>query len=168
VVQEPVVVMGRIGAPYGVKGWVKLHPSTEELDALLGYESWWLGDGSNWQPISPEAARVQGKHLVVKFEGVETPEAASLWTHKVIGVLRSSLPELDSGEYYWSDLEGLNVVTEAGQSLGQVDRLFETGANDVMVVKGDRERLIPFVLPEVVKNIDLTARQITVDWDPEF
>jgi len=168
IVEMSHVVMGRIGASYGVQGWVKLHPVTDAVDDLFDYDLWLIGDSDTWRPAQVESARVHGKHLVVKFEGVDTPEAASLLTHMQIAVEREAFPELEEGEFYWADLEGLSVITEAGQVLGTIDRLFETGANDVMVVKGDRERLIPYVRPDVVKHIDLAAGQMTVDWDPEF
>jgi len=83
-------------------------------------------------------------------------------------VPRSALPAAGEDEYYWSDLEGLRVETLEGVDLGTVDHLIETGANDVLIVRGDRERLIPFLRPSVVREIDLVAARIRVAWDPDF
>ena len=81
---------------------------------------------------------------------------------------RDALPKPAPGELYWSDLEGLRVRTVEGRELGTVSHLFETGANDVIVVKGDRERLIPFLRDSVVREVDLAAGTMIVDWDPDF
>ena len=109
-----------------------------------------------------------GDGLLVRLEGIADRDAAAALRGSEVSLWRSQLPALEEGEYYWSDLEGLGVVTMDGAFLGVVERLFETGANDVMVVRGERERLIPFVMDEVVRRIDLAAARIEVDWDAEF
>jgi 16S rRNA processing protein RimM len=108
-----------------------------------------------------------GDGLAAKLAGLEDRDAALRLKGLQIAVPRAALPPTQSNEYYWTDLLGMQVVTVQGVSLGTVDQMMETGANDVMVVAGERERLIPFI-GDVVKTVDLAARLITVDWDPEF
>jgi 16S rRNA processing protein RimM len=115
-----------------------------------------------------EAAQRQGPALIVKLSGVCDRDQASALVGSEIAVHRRDLPEPEADRFYWSDLEGLTVRTLDGQSLGRVERLFETGANDVLVVRGERERLLPFAYGTVVRQVDLNAGEIRVDWDPDF
>ncbi|MBT8442380.1 MAG: ribosome maturation factor RimM, partial [Gammaproteobacteria bacterium] len=112
--------------------------------------------------------RVQGKGLVAKIDGVDDRDEAARFVGAEIRVKRDRFSRESKNEYYWVDLEGMRVETEDGQSLGEVAHLFATGANDVMVVKGERRRLIPFVLDEVVKSVDRESGTIVVGWDPDF
>ncbi len=112
--------------------------------------------------------RDSGKHLVARFPGVEDRDTVEAMRGTEIYVARSALPPPKPDEYYWVDLEGLDVKTTEGVALGQVSHLFSTGANDVVVVRGDRERMIPFVQPDFVKSVDFGANLVVVDWDPEF
>tara|TARA_A100001037_G_C14986129_1_gene560326 strand:+ start:414 stop:725 length:312 start_codon:yes stop_codon:yes gene_type:complete len=86
-------------------------------------------------------------------------------TGYVVGLPREVLPSPEKDEYYWTDLVGCRVFDRDGAEFGTVKELFETGANDVMVVTGDRERLVPFVLAHTVLEVHLEARRIVVDWD---
>jgi len=162
-----MVVMGRIVAPYGVQGWVKIQPFTETLDSLFDYEHWWINEAAGWREGEVEEARVHGKVLVAKFSGCDGREAALALRGKDIAVSRDELPPAGDGEYYWSDLIGLNVRNLQQENLGQVKEVFATGANDVLVVQSDRERLIPFT-SQVVQEVDLTTGLILVDWDADF
>jgi 16S rRNA processing protein RimM len=162
-----MVVMGRIAAPYGVQGWVKIQPFTEQLDGLLDYEQWWINEVSGWRECEVEEARVHGKALIAKFSSCDGRDAAFALRGKEIAVARSDLPEAGDDEYYWSDLIGLRVRNLQNDDLGKVTDVFATGANDVLVVQGDRERLIPFA-GQVVKEVDLTAGSMIVDWDASF
>jgi 16S rRNA processing protein RimM len=121
-----------------------------------------------WQEFAVEASRVQSNGIVVRLEGCRDRESAVALRHAMVAVPRSALPEPEAGEYYWHDLIGLTVMTTDGVELGHVDHLFETGANDVLVVQGDRERLIPWIQDQVVQRIDLTDGRMIVDWDPSF
>lgn len=159
--------MGRIVAPYGVQGWVKIQPFTETLDSLFDYEHWWINEAAGWREGEVEEARVHGKVLVAKFSGCDGREAALALRGKDIAVSRDELPPAGDGEYYWSDLIGLNVRNLQQENLGQVKEVFATGANDVLVVQSDRERLIPFT-SQVVQEVDLTTGLILVDWDADF
>lgn len=169
------LIVGKIGAPYGVRGWVKLYSFTEPVDNLLDYDPWYThstsstgADNSDWVIASVNEAKTHGKGFVAKFNGADDRDAAARLTGQEIAIRRDQLPPAAEGEYYWGDLTGLTVETVDGVSLGVVDHLLETGANDVLVVKGDRKRLIPYVLGSIVKNVDLDAGTMQVDWDADF
>jgi len=165
---ERRVVLGRIRGAHGVRGWLRVQSFTEAREALADFPRWMLGDGEVWREYRLEQAEPHADGLLVRLEGVADRDRAQALRGKRVAVWRRELPALPSGEHYWSDLEGLTVTTPQGAVLGVVERLFETGANDVMVVSGERERLIPFVLGEVVRGVDLEAGRVEVDWDPEF
>ena len=162
------VVLGRIAGAYGVRGWVKIQSYTDPVSKLLDYRPWWIGQGEGrWRSVGCDAGRVQGRWVVAHLLGCDDRETALACRGQLLAVDRSQLPPLPEGQHYWCDLEGLRVVTIAGQVLGRIERLFPTGANDVIVVVGERERLIPDI-PSVVKQIDLDTGVMTVDWDPDF
>lgn len=162
---NPYVIVGKIGTAFGVKGWAKLISFTEVRAHILEYSSWYIETLSGWQPITIEAGKEHGKGLVVKLTGIETPEQVRLLTGKKLAVKRSQLPVLKSHEYYWSDLEGLTVIDQHNAVLGKVIYLIETGANDVLVVKGDKEYAIPYLPGKVVVAIDLDKKIMHVNWD---
>ena len=160
--------MGRVRAPFGVKGWVKVEPYTETVESLLAYPQWWLASAEGWEPrVVSEAAR-HGSYLVVRFDGCEDRDAAAWFRNRDIGVPRGQLPDVP-GQFYWSDLVGLEVVSRHGESLGRVDRLMETGANAVLVCKvdGGTERLLPFVAG-VILALEPDAGRIVADWGSDY
>lgn len=160
--------MGRIVAPYGVKGWVKIQPFTEALDGLFDYEHWWLAEkNGDWREGDVEEARIHGGVVIAKFSGCDDRTQAFALRGKDVAVPREDLPAAEENEYYWSDLVGLKVVNLQQVVLGTIKELFETGANDVIVVQGERERLIPFVA-QVVLEVDLAAKHMLVDWDADY
>lgn len=159
--------MGRIVAPYGILGWLKVQPDTETLDSLFDYDDWWLGREGSWQKFELEDAKIHGNTLLVKLKGIQDRDTAFAQKSKQVAVPREQLPEPEVNEYYWSDLIGLQVKNTQGVDFGKVESLFETGANDVLVVRGDRERLIPFIA-QTVLDVDLPAKTMLVDWDAEF
>lgn len=165
---DKYVVLGRINGFYGVRGWVKVFSYTEPRANIVKFPSWLLKRDGRWEPVAVEAGRTQGKGVVAKLAGFDDRDAAAALLDSEIAVRRDQLPRPGRDEFYWVDLEGLEVVTTDGQSLGRVSHLLATGANDVLVVKGDRERLVPFVRDRFVTDIDFDAGRITVDWDPEF
>ena len=136
------------------------------MEAILDYRPWLLGEQKS--PVKIIDGRKQGKGLVALLPGFEDREQAITLVGQQIFVGRDQLPATAEGEYYWSDLEGLEVHTTNGDLLGRVDRLMETGANDVLVVRGDREHLVPFIQGQYIKRVDLEGGLIEVDWDPEF
>ena len=159
--------MGRVSAPFGVKGWVKVQPFTDKIDGLLRYPQWWLSDARGWRSWAVEEQTVRGSELLVRFAGVADREAAATLKGRDIAIARMQLPAPEEGEYYWTDLVGLEVENASGESLGRVERLFESGADPVMVVVGETERLLPFV-GAVVKQVDLDAGKILVDWGLDY
>jgi 16S rRNA processing protein RimM len=180
--QDDILVVGRITGCYGVKGWVKIHSYTEPRENFLGFGKWILLRRGASEPIEFDDGRVQGKGLVAHIAGVDDRTLAEAYSGLEVAVRGDSLPALEEGDYYWSQLQGLQVwcrdVSGAGGSeervlLGTVDYLIETGANDVLVVKpstesiDDRERLIPYLPGDVVTKVDLDRAVIEVDWFPE-
>ena len=166
--QQKPVVLGRISGLYGVKGWVKVHSFTDPREAILDYDEWLLGQEGDWSPAGFAEGRPQGKTIVARFDKVSNRDEAAELVDSLIAVYRDAMPATGIDEYYWSDLEGLNVKHKDGGHLGKVAYLLETGANDVLVVHNeDQERLIPFVTGDVVTAVDLTNGEITVDWEWE-
>ncbi|WP_421621592.1 ribosome maturation factor RimM [Alkalilimnicola ehrlichii] len=166
---DDIVPMGEVVGLHGVRGWVKVYSHTEPREAILDYPHWYLRrDDGDWVPVERTAGRRQGKGLVAALRDVEDRDRARAYIGLQIGVPRRDLPELPEGQYYWVDLEGLAAYTTGGEPLGRVSHLFATGANDVLVLQGDRERLVPFVYGQTVRRVDLTAGRIELDWDPDF
>ncbi len=161
-----IVLLGHVAGVHGVRGWVKIHSLTEPREAIFEYQPWLLGDAHEAVRISEGIKH--GNRLIAHIEGVDDREAAEELVNRSIAVHREQLPKADDGEYYWTDLVGLEVRLQDGRVLGTVDRLVATGANDVLVVAGDRERLVPFVTGQYVKSVDLEHGVIVVDWDPDF
>ncbi len=159
------VVLGRIAGVFGVKGWVKVFSHTEPREAILEYQSWLLKRGDSWQAVTVEDGKPHGKSVIAKLADVEDRDAAAELLDVDIAVSREDLPQTKAGEYYWADLEGLQVIHRDGRSLGKVAYLMATGANDVLVVDGKGECLIPFVMGEVILDVDLAKGQISVDWE---
>ena len=141
---------------------------TEPRDNIVHYQPWYLKRKGEWQEHRLAEGRQHGKGVVARLAGCEDRDRAALLIGAEIGVRRDQLPVAQPGEYYWSDLQGLQVVTLKGELLGTVDHLLETGANDVLVLRGERERLIPFVLGQVIHDVDLEGGEIQVDWDKDF
>lgn len=167
------IVIGKIGAPYGVKGWVKITTYTDEIQGVFDYSPWLLGDGKKEYTV--DHWKTHNKGVVAKLIGVETRDDAESIKNLDVSIKAEMLPELADDDYYWRDLVGMQVMTDKGYNLGVVKELFETGANDVMLVKanlndafGQKERMLPFLREQVIKEVDMQAKTITVDWDPGF
>jgi 16S rRNA processing protein RimM len=159
--------MGRITAPFGVKGWVKVQPFTGAPESLLAYPQWWIGRNGGWRECRVEEAKVQSGIVVAKLAGSDDRDAAAFYRGFEIAVPREAFPEPAANEFYWADLVGLQVENAEGVDLGKVSEVFETGANDVLVVQGERERLIPFTA-QVVKQVDVAGGVIRVEWEPDY
>jgi 16S rRNA processing protein RimM len=162
-----MVVMARVAGPFGVKGWVKLQVFTERVDGLLDYPVWWIGQDGSWEPVEVQQGAAHGAALVARLKGIDDREQAAVLRGRDVAVPRAELPRNEEGEYYWTDLEGLRVGNLQGEALGVVSGLLETGASQVLVVQGERERLIPFV-SAVVKSVDLARGELVVDWGADF
>ena len=166
--QQQRIGIGKITGVFGVKGWVKVFSDTAPKENILAYSPWYLEKGNENKLVKVINGRLQGKAIVAQLEDVDDRDQAELLAGWDISIDREQLPSIGADEYYWSDLIGLKVSTIDNQDLGVVDYLLETGANDVLVIKGDRERLIPFLQDQTVLKIDLEAGEIKVDWDPDF
>lgn len=166
--QPDTLTLGKIVGVFGVKGWIKVFSHTEQRDAILDYSPWLLKVGTEWKAYKLKNGQAQGKSLIAQLEGVDSREQAELLVGCTIAIGRDQLKPLKQNEYYWADLIGLEVSTTTGLHLGKVSDLFETGSNDVLVVEGERERLVPWILGDVVKEVDITTKQIIIDWDPDF
>jgi 16S rRNA processing protein RimM len=165
-VDQRIIPLGHVSGVHGVQGWVKIHSLTEPREAIFDYQPWLLGDSR--EEVRVSQGKKHGNRLIALFEDIDDREAAERLVNRPIAVYREQLPESEDGEFYWTDLEGLAVELADGTPLGTIDRMMATGANDVMVVKGERERLIPFVLEQYVQRVDLEHGVVVVDWDPEF
>lgn len=172
-----LVDVGRIGAAYGVKGWVKVRSDTQPADNVFSYSPWYLKTRHGVKAVEVESYRAHGQGFVAQIKGVDDRDQAESLNRVLIAVDKAQLPELSEGEFYWHQLQGLKVFTDFGAEevyLGVVSGLIETGANDVLVVKGDassldeQERLIPYVPGQYVMQVDVVDGRMTVDWDPEF
>ena len=163
---KQVVPLGHISGVHGVRGWVKIHSLTEPREAIFEYQPWLLGE--SLEEVRILQGKKHGNRLIALFENINDREAAEELVTTTVAAYRDQFPETEDGEYYWIDLVGLAVKLEDGTVLGEISNLLATGANDVMVVKGDRERLVPFVQGQYVKQVDLENGVIVVDWDPDF
>lgn len=157
-----LLTLGHISGVHGLKGWVKVFSHTEPREAILDYQPWRLGDQD--REVRVTRGQRHGKTVIAVLPGVETPEAARALVGQEIRVPRDALPDNEQGSWYWADLLGLEVSNLDGERLGTVRQMIETGAHDVMVLDGDRERLVPFVPEQIVRDVDLQEGTIRVDW----
>lgn len=168
-----MVVMGRIVAPFGIKGWVKVQPFADDAPDWGEMPEWWLASSDDapedtWKSYALRECKAHGNILVAALEGVDDRNASEALKGMFVGAPRSALPETTEDEFYWADLTGLAVVNTADESLGTVAGLMSTGAHDILqVVDGEVERLIPFVKAYVLE-VDKVARLIRVDWQKDW
>ncbi len=164
---DELILVGHILGAQGIKGWVRVYSHTSPRENIVNYGPWLLErDGRReWVDVS---GRLQGRHVVAKLDGIDDRNQAEALAGRELYIRARQLPRPAAGDYYWSDLIGLEVETLRAEPLGVIESMLETGADDVMVLGGERERLIPFVIDEIVREIDLEARRMVVDWSPEF
>ena len=168
---KDIVILGHLAGAYGVKGWVRVYSETSPIDNILQYSPWYLEThrGSDqWHSVDLISGRRQGKGIVARIQGCDDRDRAAEMRGIRIAVHAEQLPALDSTEYYWRDLIGLEVINQQGVAFGRVSSLMETGSNDVLVVDGDRERLIPYLPGSSVIEVDTRLKRILVDWDEDF
>lgn len=164
-----LVLLGKLHGAFGVRGELKLESFTDPKSAIFRYQPWTLRDPQRGERVVEGAqGRETVKGVVATFPDLEDRDAAEAMRGWEIFAPRSVLPPPKPGEYYWIDLEGLRVVNLEGADFGTVSHLFSTGANDVLVARGDRERMIPFKQPDYVTSVDFDTGVVTVDWDPDF
>ena len=162
--QDPVV-LGRISAVFGIKGWLKIFSYTDPREDILEYRDCLLMRDGTWQSATIAEGKRHSKTVIARLAGVNDREAAAAYIGADVAVPREQMPSPGEGHYYWSDLEGLKVMHRDGTELGKVAYLLATGANDVLVVKGDREILVPFIPDDVILGVDLAKGLINVDWE---
>lgn len=169
------LIVGKIGAPYGVKGWFKVTTYTESMEGIFSYSPWLLLQGDTQKEFEVEHWKKHNKGVVAKLVGMDDRDAVETIKNLDIAVHQDCLPELDEGDFYWRELVGMTVVGVGGYNFGKVEQMFETGSNDVMLVKanigdafGQKQRMIPYLVDDVIKKVDREEQSITVDWDPGF
>jgi len=173
---KKLIVVGRICGVFGVKGWLKVYSFTEQQMQILKYKPWFLHRGDQYQKFDLIESRKHGKGIVVQLQGINDRDQAAEWVNAEIAIQADQLPALPEGEFYWAELQGLQVRDTSGTVLGEVVDIMQTGANDVLVLrqvsrqedKETQEILIPYIVDQVVKKVDLEAREIVVDWDPDY
>jgi 16S rRNA processing protein RimM len=163
------IVVGRIVGVFGVRGWCKVFSHSRPREQILSYTQWYIGQDKNRQVVTLQEGKVHGEAIIVKLDGIDDRDQAAALKGSNIWITPSQLERLESDEYYWRQLIGLEVIDQAGVLLGKVDGLIETGANDVLLVKaGKQEHLIPFIMDQVVTKIDIETGQMSVDWDIDY
>lgn len=161
--------VGEISGVFGTKGWVKVFSFTRPRESILRYSPWLLRKQQQTKTLAVVDGHLHGPAVIAQLQDLNDRDEAQQWLGAEILIRRDQLSKPRQGEYYWADLIGLNVETTEGIPLGQVDHLLETGANDVLViVDGEKQRLIPFVQKQTVIGIDLDNGMMVVDWDPDF
>ena len=158
------VELGRVVGAFGIRGWIRLRSYTDPPEGILRYRTWQIG-GREWQVVE---GKDQSGGVVAALAGIEDRDAAAALSGEVIAVPRSALPNPKRGEFYWADVLGSEVVSTRGAKLGTLSSVASNGAQDVMVVTGERERLIPFVTGPIVVSVDPKAKRIVVEWEPEY
>ena len=164
---DGLVILGQINGVYGVQGWVKVYSHTRPPAEILQYSPWLIKTADGWHSYPLQAGKRHGQGIIAQLQGVNDRDQAAALRGAEIAIRPEQLPALPPGQYYWTQLEGLRVENLSGTNLGTVSYLFATGANDVMVVEDDHQRLIPYS-ETVVKQVDLEHGVIRVDWDADF
>ena len=164
---DELICVGHILGAQGIKGWVRVFSNTSPRENIVNYSPWFIERGDEFKSVSVQG-RLQGRNVLARLDGYEDRNQVEELKGCRILVEPAQIPRLQDGEYYWSDLIGLAVESLQGEPLGVVASMLETGADDVMVLSGDRERLIPFVIDDIVREVDLAKRRLVVDWLPEY
>ncbi|QYK00636.1 ribosome maturation factor RimM [Shewanella psychrotolerans] len=172
--QDPIV-LGKLGSCHGIKGWLKITSYTDSAEDIFDYSPWLIKEQGEWREVKVDQWRFQGKALIAALEGITTRDQAQMLTNCEIAIPAESMKELPEDEFYWRDLIGCKVVNTKGYDMGKVEQIVETGSNDVLLVKanakdgfGKTERMIPFVTEQFIIEVNLSDKQILVDWDPDF
>lgn len=166
--QDNWIIIGRFGRPHGIKGFVTVHSFTEPRDNILSYTDWHIFLNKSWQPVKLLNVEAHNKTIIAQVEGYPERESVIRLTNADIAVQRAQLAKLTPGEFYWHELIGMTVVNKKGELFGKVVEIMPTGANDVLIVQGERKHLIPYLLDQFVLEINPEQQIITVDWDMDF
>jgi len=166
--------LGSINGSHGIQGWVKVYSETDPKDAIFDYSPWILRKGKQEKIVVVKEGQVSGKRLLASLEGIADRTLADELIGFDVMIPRASLPNLEDGDFYWNQLEGLTVKNLSGVVFGEIDHLLETGANDVIVIKAtsdsvdEAQRLIPYVEKKTVVSVDLDAGEMIVDWETDY
>jgi 16S rRNA processing protein RimM len=168
--KDDKVVIGKFGRTVGVKGQIRIYGFSEDVHQLEKYQPWYRKNHlDQWKIIDCKNIIQRNGCLLISMSGIETKEAAQALTNHDIAIDADVLPKLPAGEYYWRDLIGLTVANTDGHEFGTITELMQTGANDVLVIKlAEKQRLVPFLMNDVVKHIDMNKKRMLVDWDEDF
>ena len=160
------IYLGKITGVHGIKGWLKIQSFSSPLENILNYPSWIINNQGEEDFYSIEQGRKQNNKIVVKLENIDDRNTAKSLINSKIQILRSDLPKLSNENYYWSDLVGLSVLNSEEKVIGKIESLIETGANDVMVINTakDERVLVPFVMHEIIKEVNLELNYVRIDW----
>ena len=154
------ILIGKVSGCFGVKGWLKIFSYSDPRENITTYKSWLVGD----KLFDSVESKKNGKLIVAKLEGINDKETAQTLIGQKIEILQSQLRQLDTNQFYWKDLIGLSVTNKQGVDLGIIKNMLETGSNDVIIIKGDRERLIPYITDKTIIKVDLSNKTMLVDW----
>lgn len=164
------IPVGKISGAYGIKGWVKIYSFTDPRKNILSYSPLYISQKGTWVEVKVIEGRLQGKGVVMSLDGVTDRDQVLPLVGLELAISKAQIKPAGEDEYYWSDLIGMTVVNLQDEQLGQVDNLLENGAHDVLVVvdRDKTERLIPFVLDDIVELVDLNESIIQVDWKSDY
>ncbi len=172
---DDYILLGKISGVHGIKGWVKVFSHTSPRVKITEYSQWYMKSSKDQSWVSRKLieGKEQGKNIIAQLDGIQYRDEAEALVGTEIAIHKDQLEVLAEGEYFWRDLIGLSVETTLGEKLGQIDWLFNTGSNDVIVVKDTesaelKEHLLPFIYDDVIKTVDIDKSLMVVDWDPEF
>lgn len=165
--KDALLCVGHILGAQGIQGWVRIFSNTSPRENILEYSPWLIEQDDELVTVKIKG-RLQGKHVLARLDGVEDRNQAERLTGCRLYIEAEQLPRLEAGDYYWSALIGLAVETLDAEPLGVIEAMMETGADDVMVLQGERERLVPFVMGEIVTEVDLENRRLVVNWSAEY
>lgn len=160
-------MVGKINGLFGINGWVKIFSYTDPRKNILSYKPWCIKVQNSWQNLIINTGKEQGKTIIAQIENINDRDSAREYIGTKIYIKKSQLPILKTDQYYWQDLIGLEVINQQNISLGKVSHLVDTGANDVLIVQGEKEHWLPYVEPFLIK-VDLNNKQILVNWDEDF
>lgn len=163
---DELVIIGQIGAPFGIKGWNHVQSFTRPIEGLLTYRPWYVKNKEGWVVMECEKGERQDNRVVVKVKGVDDRDKAALLTQCKIAVKRSQMAELPEDTFYWSDLQGMSVELESGKSIGKIRHLYDNAGTDIMLIENEgKEYHIPFIMHDTVIKVDVDSRRVIIDWD---
>ncbi len=165
---KKLIIVGKLVGVFGIKGWLKVISYTDPIDNIFNYKPWLINQQDQWVEIPMLQGKRHGKGIIVQLKGYDNPEMARTLVGIEIAINNEQLPKLAKDEYYWTDLQGLTVINQANITLGHVIEVLATGANDVLIVQGEKRHLIPFLPERTILSIDLKKQLISVDWDADF